>query len=177
MANTVTIPEVVCNQRCYYDNRPTPFTGDLTLPVIARTTQEISGAGIAGPVAVPVLGSIASMQATFATRVASPEFFSVFSHGRHTLEFRGVIQGSAATQSVQQNFSCFMSVACVNVTPGSLVRAGEMGATAQFEVFDLLIQIDGVVYVNISKLNDICMIRTPDGQLVDELANSRKFLQ
>lgn len=177
MANTVQIPEVVCNLRCYYDNRPTPFTGDLTLPVLARTTQEISGAGIAGPVAVPVLGSIASMQAEFATRVASPEFFAVFSHGRHTLEFRGVIQGSEATASVQWNFSCFMSVACVSITPGTLTRGGEMGATAQFEVFDELIQIDGVVYVDISKLNDICRIRNVDGELVDELENSRKFLQ
>lgn len=177
MPNTTIIPEVVCNQRCYYDNRPTPFTGDLTLPVIARATQEISGAGIAGTIAVPITGAIASMQATFATRVASPEFMTVFSHGRHTLEFRGVIQGSEATKSSQMNFSCFMSVACVNVTPGTLVRNGEMGATAQFEVFDLLIQIDGVVYVDISKLNDICRIRNADGVLVDELAESRKFLQ
>jgi phage tail tube protein FII len=177
MANTAVIPEVVCNLRCYYDNRPTPFTGDLTLPVLARTTQEISGAGIAGPVAVPVIGSIASMQAQFATRVASPEFFATFAHGRHTLEFRGVIQGSAATEAVQMNFSCFMSVACVSVTPGTLTRAGEMGATASFEVFDELIQIDGTVYVDISKLNDICRIRNADGELVDELANSRKFLQ
>lgn len=177
MASTAVIPEVVCNLRCYFDNRPTPFTGDLTLPVIARTTQEISGAGIAGPVAVPVLGNIASMQATFATRVATPEFFAAFSHGRHTLEFRGVIQGSLAADSVQQNFSCFMGVACVTATPGTLTRGGEMGATAQFEVFDLLIQIDGVKYVDISKLNDICRIRNADGVLVDELENSRKFLQ
>lgn len=177
MANSAVIPEVVCNLRCYYDNRPKPFTGDLTPPVIARTTQEISGAGIAGPVAVPVVGNIASMQATFATRVATPDFFAAFAHGRHTLEFRGVIQGSEATEAVEMNFSCFMSVACVSVTPGTLTRGGEMGATAQFEVFDLLIQIDGVKYVDISKLNDICRIRNANGELVDELENSRKFLQ
>jgi glutamine cyclotransferase len=52
-----------------------------------------------------------------------------------------------------------------------------MGATASFEVFDELIQIDGTVYVDISKLNDICRIRNAVGELVDELANSRKFLQ
>lgn len=177
MANTAVIPEVVCNLRCYYDNRPTPFTGDLTLPVLARTTQEISGAGVGGPVAVPVLGSIASMQATFATRVATPEFFSTFASGRHTLEFRGVIQASRATTSMQMNFSCFMGVSCVSVTPGTLTRGGEMGATAEFEVYDELIQIDGVVYVDISKLNDICRIRNASGELVDELAESRKFLQ
>lgn len=177
MPQTALIPEVVCNLRCYHDNKPMPFTGDLTLPVLARITQEISGAGIAGPIAVPVLGNIASMQAQFATRVATPEFFSVFSAGRHTLEFRGVIQANRVTESVQMNFSCFMSVACVSVTPGTLTRGGEMGATAQFEVFDELIQIDGVVYVDISKLNDICRIRNAAGELVDELENSRKFLQ
>lgn len=177
MANTAVIPEVVCNLRCYHDNRPTPFTGDLTLPVLARTTQELSGAGLAGPVAVPVLGSIESAQAQFATRVATPEFFSVFAAGRHTLEFRGVIQASRATESVQMNFSCFMGVSAVSVTPGTLTRGGEMGATASFEVYDILIQIDGVVYVDISKFNDICKIRNASGELVDELANSRKFLQ
>lgn len=175
--DTALIPEVVCNLRCYHDNQPVPFTGDLTLPVIARNTQELSGAGIAGTVAVPVVGSIASMQATFATRVANPQFFTVFSGGRHTLEFRGVIQASKNTLSVQMNFSCFMSVACVNVTPGTLTRGGEMSATAEFEVFDLLIVIDGVTYVDISKLNDICRIRNAAGVLVDELAQSRKFLQ
>lgn len=177
MASTAVIPEVVCNLRCYHDNKPMPFTGDLTLPVLERVTQEMSGAGIAGPIEVPVLGNLVSMQAQFATRVATPEFFSVFSHGRHTLEFRGVIQASRATTSVQMNFSCFMSVMCRNVTPGALVRAGEMGATAQFEVFDELIQIDGTVYVDISKMNDICRIRNANGELVDELENSRKFLQ
>lgn len=117
------------------------------------------------------------MQAEFATRVATPEFFAVFSYGRHTLEFRGVIQASTATAPTQMNFSCFMSVACVSVTPGTLTRGGEMGATAQFEVYDELVQIDGVTYIDISKLNDICRIRNADGQLIDELENSRKFLQ
>lgn len=177
MANSVVIPEVVCNLRCYYDNSPQPFTGDLTLPVLSRTTQEISGAGIAGTIAVPVLGHLVSAQAQFATRVATPEFYSVFAHGRHSLEFRGIIQASRAAKSVQLNFSSFMSVMCVSITPGVLTRAGEMGATASFEVFDELVQIDGVTYVDYSKLNDICKIRNAAGILVDELENSRKFLQ
>lgn len=176
MASTALIPEVVCNLRCYHDNRPKPFTGDLTLPVLARITQEISGAGIGGPIAVPVTGNLASMQAEFATRAATPDFFEVFAAGRHTLEFRGVIQASEATASRQMNFSCFMSVAAVSVTPGTLTRGGEMSASAQFEVFDVLITIDGTVYVDVSKLNDICRIRNSDGVLVDESENARKFL-
>ena len=174
--NTATIPEVVRNCRCYYDNKPKNFTGDLTLPTFTRSTADITGAGVAGTVSVPVRGNLESMQATYATRVATPDFFTTFSAGRHTLEFRGVIQGSNATESVDLNFACFMGVLARGVTPGNLTKAGEMGATAEFEVLDCQIIIDGKTYVNISKLNDIVAIADASGKLVDENAEARKFL-
>lgn len=176
MANSAMIPEVVCNCRCYYDNTPKNFTGDLTLPVFTRATADISGAGIAGTISVPVRGNLEALQATYATRVATPDFFSTFSAGRHTLEFRGVIQGSDATEPKAMNFACFMGVMARGVTPGTITKAGEMGATAEFEVLDCTIIIDGVTYVNISKLNDIVEIRNAQGELVDENAEARQFL-
>jgi phage tail tube protein FII len=174
--NTAIIPEIVRNCRCYYDNKPKNFTGNLTLPVLSRMTVDISGAGIAGTVSVPVRGNLEAMQATYATRVANPDFFATFSAGRHTLEFRGVIQASNATQAVDMNFACFMGVLARSVTPGAFTKAGEMGATAEFEVLDCTIIIDGVVYANISKLNDIIEIRDTSGVLIDENAEARKFL-
>jgi phage tail tube protein FII len=174
--NTAMIPEVVRNCRCYYDNKPKNFTGDLTLPVFTRQTADLTGAGIAGTVSVPVRGNLEAMQATYATRVATPDFFATFSAGRHTLEFRGVIQGSDATQSVDMNFACFMGVLARGVTPGNLTKASEMGATAEFEVLDCQVIIDGVTYVNISKLNDIVEIRDVNGDLIDENAEARQFL-
>lgn len=174
--NAATIPEVVRNCRCYYDNKPKNFTGDLTLPVLSRVTVDLSGAGIAGTVSIPVAGNLEAMQATYATRVANPDFYSTFSAGRHTLEFRGVIQASNATQAVDMAFACFMGVMARSVTPGTFTKAGEMGATAEFEVLDCTVIIDGVVYANISKFNDIVEIRDASGKLVDENAGARKFL-
>lgn len=174
--NTATIPEVVYNCRCYYDNMPKNFTGDLTLPNFTRATADISGAGIAGTVSVPVRGNLDAMQATFATRVATSDFFSTFSAGRHSLEFRGMIQGSNATNPVDVTFSCFMGVMSRGVTPGNLTKASEMGATAEFEVLDCQVFIDGVKYINISKLNDIVETRDANGNLVDECAAARAFL-
>lgn len=174
--NTATIPEVVRNCRCYYDNKPKNFTGDLTLPVLSRITIDLSGAGIAGTVSVPVRGNLEAMQATYATRVATPDFFATFGAGRHTLEFRAVIQASNATQSVDMNFACFMGVMARTVTPGTVTKAGEMGATAEFEVLDCTVIIDGVTYINVSKFNDIVEIRDVNGNMVDENAEARKFL-
>lgn len=174
--NTATIPEIVYNCRCYYDNKPKNFTGDLTLPVFTRPTADLTGAGIAGTVSVPVRGSLDSMQATFATRVATGDFFATFSAGRHTLEFRGMIQGSNATDPVDVTFSCFMGVMARSVTPGNITRGAEMGATAEFEVLDCQIFIDGEKYIDVSKLNDIVTVRDADGNLVDENEAARSFL-
>lgn len=174
--NTAAIPEVVRNCRCYYDNNPKNFTGDLTLPNFSRATVDLSGAGIAGTVSVPVRGNLESMQATFATRVATSDFFATFSAGRHTLEFRGVIQGNTATVATDSYFSCFMGIMARGVTSGNLTKAGEMGASAEFEVLDCLIVIDGEVCVDISKFNDIVKVRGVDGKLIDENAEAKKFL-
>lgn len=175
--NSAIIPEVVYNCRCYYDNKPKNFTGDLTLPEFNRATVDMSGAGIGGTVSVPVRGNLESQQATFATRVADPDFFATFSAGRHDLEFRGMIQGTEGAAEGELRFACFMGVRARSVKPGNLTKAAEMGATAEFEVLYCEIRIDGLLVLRMDKLNDIFAVIDTDGKLVDELESSRNFLK
>lgn len=175
--NSAIIPEVVYNCRCYYDNKPKNFTGDLTLPEFNRATVDLTGAGIAGTVSIPVRGNLESQQATYATRVATPDFFATFGAGRHDLEFRGIIQGTEGAEEGEQRFACFMGVRARSVKPGNLTKAAEMGATAEFEVLYCEIRIDGQLVLKMDKLNDILAVIDADGNLVDELESARNFLK
>lgn len=176
MALTTQIPERVSQCRAYLDNTRLAVTGELTLPNFARPTQDMSGAGIAGTVATPTRGNLDSMRATFAARVMTPEFLTALSYGHHTLEFRAMIQASDAAGAVESRFSAFMRAVPVSTTSGNIQNGEEMGCTIEFEVFDIRIDIDGVTYVDISKLNNIVKIRNGAGQLVDENAAANAYL-
>lgn len=177
MASTVAIPERVSQCRCYYDNARMSCTGELTLPNFTRPTADISGAGIAGTISTPTWGNLESQQASFASRVATPELFAAFAPGVRTLEFRAIIQGiDRLGQSVKMRFSCFMRVLARGVTVGTVNNGAEMSASAEFEVLDVSISIDDVMLINSSKVNNILEVRQADGSLVDENADAAKWL-
>lgn len=172
-----TIPERVSQCRAYSENARLNCTGELTLPEFNRISADVSGAGIAGVLNTPTRGNFESSTASFASRVVTDEFIKTFSPGLKTLEFRAVIQGiNNLGESVEHNFSAFMRVMCKGVTLGTINNAAEMGATANFEVVDITITIDGTVLVNISKMNNIVEIVDSNGRLVDENQNANSFL-
>lgn len=176
MAQTTQIPERVSQCRAYLDNSRLSVTGELTLPDFSRPTQDMAGAGIAGPVAIPTRGNLESLRASFTSRVMTPEFLAAFSYGQHTLEFRAVIQGSDPNGSTQSLFSAFMRGVPVSTTNGAIQNGEEMGSSINFEVLDIRVDIDGITYVDISKLNNIVRIRNAAGVLVDENAVANAYL-
>lgn len=176
MALTTQIPERVSQCRAYVDNTRLSVTGELTLPDFSRATQDMTGAGIAGTLSTPTRGALDSMRATFASRVMTPEFLAAFAYGAHTLEFRALIQSSDAFGATEQRFSAFMRVLPVSTTSGTIQNGEEMGASVEFEVLDIRIDIDGITYVDISKLNGVVRFRNAAGELVDELQTAQQFL-
>lgn len=176
MAN-VAIPERVSQCRCYFDNARLNCTGELTLPNFTRPTGDVSGAGIAGTISTPTWGNFDAMQASFASRVVTPELLAAFAPGVRTLEFRAIIQGiDSLGQSVKQRFSCFMRVLAQGLTGGSVNNGAEMSASATFEVIDVQLSIDDETLVNISKINNIVEIRQADGSMIDENADAAQWL-
>lgn len=176
MALSTQIPERVSQCRAYLDNTRLSVTGELTLPNFSRPTQDMTGAGMAGTAATPTRGNLESMRATFAARVMTPEFLAAFTYGQHTLEFRALIQGSNANGATESRFSAFMRAIAVSTTSGTIQNGEEMGCTIEFEVLDIRVDIDGVTYVDISKLNNIVKFRNAAGQLVDENAAANAYL-
>lgn len=177
MALNVQVPERVSQCRCYFDNGRLACTGELTMPNFTRPTQDVTGAGIAGTVSSPTRGNLDSMQATFASRVLTGEMIACFAPGVHDLEFRAIIQGIGAdSEAVQQRFSAFMRVIARGITSGTVNNNAEMGASAEFEVLDILVSIDDVKVVNVSKLNNIVEFLNKDGELVDDNAEASQWL-
>lgn len=171
------VPERVSQCACYFSNGRLAGTGVLTPAPLSRPTSDVHGAGIAGTISTPTRGNLESRRASFAFRVETPELASVFSAGTHTLEFRAVIQGlDALDNPIDALFSCFMRVMAVSYTPGTVDNGAEMGGTAEFEVLDELVTINGIVLRDISKTNNVMMIRNEFGMLVDELAITRAWL-
>lgn len=174
---TIAIPERVCQCRCYLDNGRLAGTGELTLPNYTRATSDVSGAGIAGTISTPTRGNFESTEAQFAARVFTSELASAFAPGIHDLEFRAVIQGiNAQSQAVEQNFSAFMRVLAKGLTGGTIANGQEMGSSANFEVLQETRSIDGIVLLNIDKINNIVEIRAADGSMVNETENINTFL-
>lgn len=171
------VPERISQCACYFSNGRLAGTGVLTPAPLSRPTSDVHGAGIAGTISTPTRGNLESRRATIAFRVATPELAAVFSAGVHTLEFRAVIQGLGPLDNpVESLYSSFMRVMAVSWTPGTVDNGAEMGGTAEFEVLDELTTIDGLVLYDISKTNNVMMIRNELGVLVDELATVRAWL-
>lgn len=174
---SIQYPEVVTQCRCYSDNRRMCSTGQLTLPNINRKTIDYEGAGTAGTMTVPILGNLEAMEAVFAAPIVTEEMIATFSAGRHTLEFRAIIQGRGARNSViEQRFSCFMTVMAHGVTQGNIQNANQMGSTAQMSVIAIRTAIDDVVLYNIDVENNIVQIRNQNGELIDDNETARQWL-
>lgn len=171
------IPQLITQCRAYHDNARLISTGELTLPNLTRPTVEVNGAGMAGPAAIPVQGSLESMQASFASRVLTPEMVAAFAPGVHSLEFRGIAQTlNAGGDITELRVSVFMRVMAHGITQGTMSNGAEMASVADFEVLDEYLKINDVLLVDFSKMNGILKIRNAEGKLVDENATAQAFL-
>ena len=174
---TIAVPERVCQCRCYLDNGRLVGTGELTLANWTRATADVTGAGFSGTISTPTRGNFESAQATFATRVYTPELMSAFAPGVHDLEFRAVIQGlNSMSQAVEQNFSAFMRVLARGITSGTISNSNEMGCSAEFEVLQETRSLNGIVLCRFDKINNIAEIRASDGTMINETLNINTFL-
>lgn len=173
----VQYPEVISQCRCYGDNRRMSTTGQLTMPNITRKTVDVDGAGVAGTMTIPILGNLEAMEATFAFPVLTDEAVATFAPGRHSLEYRAIIQGRGGRgQTIQQRFSCFMTVMAHGITQGNIQNANQMACTAQMSVIAIRTAIDDVVLYNIDIENNIVQTRDQSGDLVDDNETARQWL-
>jgi uncharacterized protein len=166
------IPERVVNFRCY--NGPAnEYLGltDVELPSFEAMTETISGAGIAGEYASPVLGHFASQVVKIKWRTVTAAGLSALVPVRQTFDIRGSIQqqdpmlGQIGTQALR--VECTGQVKMQNL--GKLEPGKVMGVETDVEIAVIRISLDDVPVIELDKFN---MIFRVNG--VDYLAKVRR---
>jgi len=172
------IPDKLINFRAYDSGDEIIGVADITLPVLSFMTEEIQGAGIAGPIDSPTIGHFQSLTVTINWRSLIQENVSFIAPKTHHLEFRGSVQiydhgtGEYKTQKIK----VVLRVMPKSLTPGNLTVSSGMGTSGEFEVLYLKIVANGTEMLEVDKLAFICRIMDSSGNMVDYLEKVREDL-
>lgn len=176
MLKSNQIPSRVINFNVYDDEKDNRLIGVATvdLPEPERMSEEITGAGIAGTVDMPLPGHFESMTTTITWNVPTKETFRLFSGANsHPVTMRASIQvydaGTGKYKTVPLKVS--MSIISKSLSLGTLEPNAKMDTGKEFSVVRIKSWLDGKKVVEIDPLNFICEI---DGK--DELASVRRDL-
>ncbi len=166
------IPERLINFRCYA-GPAAEFLGmtDVELPAFELMTETISGAGMAGEYASPVLGHFASMQVKLKWRAVTAEMLGLLAPSREVFDVRGSIQlqdpmlGQLVTRALR--VECTGQLKGLN--PGKLEPGKVMAAEVDVEIATIRISLDDVPIIELDKFNFIFKVNG-----VDYLAQVRR---
>jgi P2 family phage contractile tail tube protein len=161
----VQIPERLVNFRCYGSDA-TEFLGmtDVELPSFEVMTETISGAGIAGEYASPVLGHFASQMVKLKWRAITKAALGLLAPVRHVLDIRGSIQlqdpmlGGLITQAIR--VECTGQVKHQNL--GKFEPGKVMGAELDLECAVIRVSVAGEPLVEIDKFNMVFKVMGVD---------------
>lgn len=159
------IPERLVNFRAYADGG-TQFLGmtDVELPPFEVMTETISGAGIAGEYASPVLGHFSSQVVKLKWRSVTKEALLLLQPVYHALDIRGSMQmqdpalGQLLTKPIR--FEC--RGATKHYSPGKFESGKAMGSELDLECVSIRLSFDGQLLVEIDKLNMIYRVNGTD---------------
>jgi len=156
------IPERLVNFNVYGGPAASVFLGLATvdLPSFEVMTETISGAGIAGEYASPVLGHFASQMVKLSFRTPTKAQIDMLAPTSQRFDIRGSIQlqdpmlGAVLTQAIA--VECRGQVK--SMTLGKLEAGKVMGAELDLECAVIRVQIAGVPLVEIDKFNSVFKI-------------------
>lgn len=161
------IPEVL-NDFNVYDTDTNVLVGlsdSVTLAALQLTTTTISGAGIGGEYAAPVVGHWGSVQQEIPFRALYKDILKYMDHTKAaSLTLRGALQvtdkESGVTNMVQIRYTVRGKTTEVN--PGSAKPGEAMGASIKLEVLYMLLEVDGVKLIEADKLNNVFSVNGSD---------------
>jgi len=165
------VPDKLINFRCYDEGDTMIGITDVTLPNLAYVTEEIAGAGIAGPIDSPTIGHFQSLTITINWRSLISENIIFAAPKTYQFAFMGSVQvynydtGSYISKAVKVVVKCVPKA----FGAGTLNPASQMGTNGEFELIYVKISIEDKEYIEIDKLAFICRI---DG--VDYLSKVRQ---
>jgi len=167
------INEKLINFNVYLDGSEYLGVADAQLPSIEYLTETVKGAGIAGEIESPTIGSVGSMTVSLNWRTVDPSAIRLAAPKAHTLDLRGAIQVSKPGSGTIDSVGIKATVKAIpkKMDTGKLEPGATMDTANEFECPYYKLVVDGKTMIEIDKYNNIFVI---DG--VDYLAKVRSQL-
>ena len=164
MTKVNPIPASLIGFRVYLDGADMLGVADVELPDLEAITAEVTGAGIAGTVNVPILGHYDSMTLTLNWRALTGNVTILSAPKAHQLELRGSIQVYDAGRGENTTLALRVTTQVMPSKTGlGKAASGEpMESSGEFEVTYLKIVLADEPRVELDKLNYKCVIEGVD---------------
>jgi len=163
----IVFPEVINNFNVYNDaNRVVGTTGEIALPNLQAMTAAISGAGILGEYNTAVIGMFQSIAPEIPFRMIDKDFFMMLNTGEQSkIVLRSSVQqrnrqtgGTLSTQAMRIVYRGHPTAANL----GTVKRGDLMNASITMELTYILIEMGGVVMLELDKLNSVYKVNGKD---------------
>ncbi len=163
----IVFPEVINKFNVYNDaGRIVGTTGEVNLTDLQAMTAEISGAGILGQYNTGIIGAFQSMSQEIPFRMIDADFFGMLNTGEQSkIVLRSSVQqrnretgGTLSTMAMRLAFRGHPTGAKLGT-----VKVGDMmNAAITLELTYILIEMGGVVMLELDKLNSIYKVNGKD---------------
>lgn len=164
--NIAAIPEVIHDFNMYLSgNRLAGITGDVALPSLEGTTEEISGVGILGSYESVVPGIYKSMEQEIPFRCLNEDYFNLVDPTQPLeLTLRGAIQTKVkATGAVDYTgLRVVLRGIPKKMELGTVKQAGPMDSKISLEATYILVEHDGFKKLELDKINGIFIVNGKD---------------
>lgn len=155
MADLSVLRGMVDNYECYYQG--TRFLGMTTidLPDFNFLTDEVSGPGIMGNLAVPAIAHTESLEVTINWRTIHEDLTFLLSPHAHDLTFRisqhnyNASTGRTISQPTRIDFRGLTKSSAI----GKLEKSAETESKTTFELITLKVYVDNINWLDYDKLN------------------------
>ncbi|MCL1947862.1 MAG: phage major tail tube protein [Chitinivibrionia bacterium] len=153
----MTVTQKNINYEIYLEGGRMVGTVDVTHPNVQAMTQELKGAGIAGPVDSPVLGHVQDLSGTINFRTITGDLRELLVQQYQNIEFWGAVQtlDTGTGEYVVKQHKIIWRAMIKNDTLGNF-NVGELqGRGLEFTVIYLKEMFDNKLVREIDKLNYI----------------------
>lgn len=163
----IVFPEVINNFRVYNDAaRVMGTTGEVNIAEFQAMTSTVSGAGILGEYNTAVIGMFQSMQQDIPFRMIDKDYFTMLNTGEQSkVVLRSSVQqrnretgGTLSTQAMRLVFRGHPTAAKM----GTIKIGDMMNAGITLELTYVLIEIGGMVMLELDKLNSVYKVSGRD---------------
>ncbi len=160
------VPEVINNFNVYNNgNKLIGISGSHTLPNFDAITETMAGAGVLGEYETSMVGNFSSMEQELSFAVLESDMFDLMdptqpvditfrASQQSTVKSTGALDYTSMRIVERGRFKSF--------EPGKMERGKQMDAKLKFELFYILIEIDGKTVIEYDKLNSVFSVNGKD---------------